>query len=345
LTHATASVFAQCCKENMMSLHRTPCVVHVHSDPAHRQAMSGPDRLSGASRREWERSTLENPALKGSRLHLARVLLEEFCWGKCYCYPGDELLARKCGIGTATVTRCLRDLTRLGVICVIHAGGRRRIILTSHPHAATYLRELGADVPRSVGYPVWADHPDGPADQSDGPVDHPDGRSLAGTGDESHNHAVVESSTGKDAPIRPVEPPVRPVEHSTASLPTDSPAGPAERSHSDLAILVARAVKQWSDASPAKVEAAVAGYGPDRVEIAVFGVDGLRSWRGVIGALQNWERGPDGPTAEEVKRARARLAAAKPTAYHQTPHRTAADREQDRAAGAALRDALAGYHR
>src|SRR4051812_17123921 len=59
-------------------------------------------KLEGPDRRAWEESIFINADLKRSRLHLVRVLLDEFCWGKCYCYPGDALLARKCGLGTAT---------------------------------------------------------------------------------------------------------------------------------------------------------------------------------------------------------------------------------------------------
>jgi hypothetical protein len=164
--------------EHLVSLHHTSRTVHGHFDRGRRQATSGPDRLVGAARREWEEQILADAGLKGSRLHLARVLLEEFCWGKCWCIPGDELLARKCGIGTATVTRCLRDLARLGTIRIIHARGRRRLVFPSHPHAEAYLREIGADVPQTAADPLPADQSDGPADHPDGSIDHSDRLSV-----------------------------------------------------------------------------------------------------------------------------------------------------------------------
>jgi hypothetical protein len=157
-----------------------------------------PHKLDGADRRAWERAILDTPGLKGSRLHLARVLLDEFCWGKCWCYPGDELLARKVGVGTATIGRALRDLADLGVIRIVRVRGRRRIVFPSHPHSAAYLAGLGipadpapvaaeapvpgvepvvAEAPVEIHPPAptgpiptglvpAADHPDGPVDQS-----------------------------------------------------------------------------------------------------------------------------------------------------------------------------------
>src|SRR5262245_60204075 len=84
--------------------------------PPMRAGAVDPHKLGGADRRAWEASVFATPGLKGSRLHLARVLLDEFAWGKAWCYPGDELLARKCGLGTATIGRALRDLVKLEVI-------------------------------------------------------------------------------------------------------------------------------------------------------------------------------------------------------------------------------------
>jgi hypothetical protein len=171
--------------------------------PYARTKSPDPHRLEGRDRRAWEESIFATPGLKGSRLHLARVLLEEFCWGKCYCFPGDELLAKKCGLGTATIGRCLRDLVGLGVIRIVKDRGRRRIVFPSHPHAAAFLAGLepasepaeapAPIVPEPVAEP--ADHPVGPADhrvaaadQTEGPIHQNDGRSvLVEARDEAHH--------------------------------------------------------------------------------------------------------------------------------------------------------------
>jgi hypothetical protein len=133
-------------------------------------------KLEGRERRAWEESIFVNDDLKGSRLHLARVLLEEFCWGKPWCYPGDELLARKVGVGTATISRALRDLVGLGVIRIVKVRGGRRIVFPSHPHASAYLDSIGVPTdPAEVPVPIRPEPGPGPADQSDGRLDQPDG--------------------------------------------------------------------------------------------------------------------------------------------------------------------------
>jgi len=72
----------------------------------------------------------------------------------------------------------------------------------------------------------------------------------------------------------------------------------------------------------------------------VFGLPRLETWRGVLGALNNWRRGPDGPTAEEVKAARRSMAAARPTVFHRAPTRTEADVAATIEAGKQLRAML-----
>jgi hypothetical protein len=156
-----------------MSLSQTVKFGHVPAStgtyPGERPGISR-DHLAGAARHDWEESIFINGDLKGSRKHLARVLLEEFCRGKCWCFPGDQRLARQCGVGTATIARCLRDLAEFGVVRIIHASGRRWIVFSSHPQARTFLAGLGVAMP--------ADHPVGPADRSVGPADQNDQRSV-----------------------------------------------------------------------------------------------------------------------------------------------------------------------
>jgi hypothetical protein len=193
-----------------------------------RPRTSRPDpagRLEGRERREWEASVLGTPGLKGSRMLVLRTLLDEFAWGKCWCFPGNELLARKCGLGTATVNRALRDLAALGVIRLVAAKGRRRIIVfPSHPAAAAYLAGLGipgevpasaegkapseAKVPADRGDEA-PDRDDQPAGQSDRPADHFDRRSvLVNPGSEAHQEpARGEIPRGPNEPTRGGEPP------------------------------------------------------------------------------------------------------------------------------------------
>jgi hypothetical protein len=155
-----------------LSANQDHCCDRVNTESI--QPRSIPGKLSGDERRAWEESILINSDLKGSRLLVVLTLLNQWCWGKCWCFPSDELLARKCGLGTATINRCLRDLKRLGVIRVVRHRGRRRIVFPSHPSARGYL--AGLETP---------DHHDfcGPpgdrrSDREDGAGDHGDCLSL-----------------------------------------------------------------------------------------------------------------------------------------------------------------------
>src|SRR5262249_30890312 len=109
---------------------------------------------------------------------------------------------RKVGVGSATISRALRDLVKLGMIRIVKARGRRWIVFPSHPHAAAFLADLGVDAepaeaPAAVGPgPVAptadrpdepADHPVAPAPQDDRPADRFDRRSVdVKPGDEAH---------------------------------------------------------------------------------------------------------------------------------------------------------------
>jgi hypothetical protein len=315
-----------------------------------------PHKLEGTERRAWEESILINDDLRGSRRSLVRVLLEEFCWGKCWCYPGDELLARKVGVGTATISRALRDLAALGVIRIVRDRGRRRIVFPSHPNAAAYLASIGATDgpaevpgptrtdpdPGSVDHPVGpADHPGAPAHQDDRPA-HQNDRRIPGLNpgaEADNNPRVVVEETSREEP--PSEPAPGPADEPAAPAPIDPPGRPAASPESDLEPLVSRAQKRFSDATAARVADAVGEHGREWVEIAVFGLPRLESWRGVLGALKNWRRGPDGPTAEEVKAAKRSMAAARPTVYHRAHQPTEKEQAEAREAGRRLRQMLA----
>jgi hypothetical protein len=145
-----------------------PCHDSGQAQPRARAPI--PEKLTGDARRAWEESILVNGDLQGSRRALVRVLLEDFCWGKCWCYPGGELLARKLGVGTATITRCLRDLVGFGVIRIVRDRGRRWIVFLNHECAGAFLASLAREED-----PV--DQNDRSIDQNDQPVDHADQRS------------------------------------------------------------------------------------------------------------------------------------------------------------------------
>jgi hypothetical protein len=135
-----------------------------------------------------------------------------------------------------------------------------------------------------------------------------------------NNPRVVVGETSREETLP--EATTRPADEPAAPAPIDLPSRPAAVPEGDLGLLVTGAEKRFSDATAAKVADAVEKHGREWVEVAVFGLPRLESWRGVLGALGNWRRGPDGPTAEEVKAARRSLAAARPTVFHQAPARS-----------------------
>jgi hypothetical protein len=104
-----------------------------------------PEKLVGPDRRAWEAVVFATPGLKGSRAHVARVILDESCWGKPWSYASCEWIAAKARLSVATVYRCMDDLVKLGVVWWIKDGRKRWIVFRSHPHAAVFLKERGLE--------------------------------------------------------------------------------------------------------------------------------------------------------------------------------------------------------
>jgi hypothetical protein len=268
-------------------------------------------------------------------LHVLRVLLEEFAWGRCECWPGDQTLANLTGLSLRTVSRCLHDLVELGVIRILNPQSwRRRIEFPTHPglsEDSATVAECSATVTDSLG--------------------HPGGQNPLSKQDESHKHVgrvkpvvVGPVLTGGDAPALPFKAPGSPAERPAAPVPTGIASGPSGvppgAIHGDLALLIGRAMERWSDATPAKVETLVMEFGFEHAKVTVFGLPRLESLRGAEGACRNWRRGP-GPTDAERRRAREGIAAARPVIPHRAPHWTETDREEAQASGADLTARLA----
>jgi hypothetical protein len=160
--------------------------------------------------------------------------------------------------------------------------------------------------------------------------------------DELNNHGVVvedpcvEEKTPEEIPPSEADP--EPSEGLPSVAPTDSPPVPMASPEGNLGLVTARATKRFGDASAAKVVDAVREYGQELVSVAVFGLPRLESWRGVLGALANWRRGPDGPTREEIDAARKSMAASGPVTYYRTPAWSEQDRDEAKAGGAWLKE-------
>jgi hypothetical protein len=112
-----------------------------------------PARLTGEARREFERTLTSRPGLRGSRLAVLRVLLDQWGWGKPSCRPCNATIAAAAGVSVSTVQRCLHDLEQLGVLDIemgVH-GENRVIRFVGHPLATG--RKLTCPPAKSIGPP------------------------------------------------------------------------------------------------------------------------------------------------------------------------------------------------
>jgi hypothetical protein len=67
-------------------------------------------------------------------VHVLRVLLGEFAWGKPECWPSDGRIADLTGLSTRTVSRCLNQLAKKGLIRIVNPKSwRRKIEFPTHP--------------------------------------------------------------------------------------------------------------------------------------------------------------------------------------------------------------------
>lgn len=53
---------------------------------------------------------------------LVYAMLLSYAWNKNAVFPGQERLARECGVSTRTVIRAIRELARSGFLTVIRRG-------------------------------------------------------------------------------------------------------------------------------------------------------------------------------------------------------------------------------
>src|SRR5262249_41405688 len=110
-------------------------------------------------RRAFEKGLLSRPGLSRAALHLLRVILEEWHWGKADSYPSNAMIADLMGITPRHVQRILAELEALGVIVTAvdrSMTSQRRTILADHPNAPAILADLRANPNVVVGAKLHA---------------------------------------------------------------------------------------------------------------------------------------------------------------------------------------------
>jgi hypothetical protein len=114
-------------------------------------------RLAGQARRDYERTLTNRPNLRGSRLAVLRVLLDQWGWGKPSCRPSNATIAASAGLSVSTVRRCLHELAQLGAIEIAMGphGEDRVIRFTGHPLASAPPTKMEVAPFQNAGHPPF----------------------------------------------------------------------------------------------------------------------------------------------------------------------------------------------
>ena len=86
--------------------------------------------------------------VRGTTRVVLESIYDDFCRAKADCFPGNQRIAIKAGCKARNVQLKLQELELTGVLrCVIDRSieTQRRIVLLTHPHAASVLAELAAN--------------------------------------------------------------------------------------------------------------------------------------------------------------------------------------------------------